>query len=202
MSLGSKTLTPSGVLVAVGGQPVDSVQFLEDVVDSVTTLETAATTADSDITALEVKSKYTLALVNRKHMKVDTALVGVAALVAEDQTATDERAEAIRTALLAHMASVGTYLVDGSHLAADTALAATLAAVPAATNLATCIVLVNALLVAANSHGDSSGVHFHDDATLGALTITTDPPTTLAQCRTDLNDILAALQTHFALGSV
>lgn len=160
-------------------------------------------TAEADITALQLKSKYQAALINGVHMMADT---GVAALVAlaggATQAAANAQANALKAAFAVHAASVGTATVDGAHLAADTGNAATLAAVADASDEATSITLVNALLVAYNTHGDQSGVHFHDDATLAAGTITTDPPTTLGEVITDLNDLLTLATDHFALASV
>jgi hypothetical protein len=118
------------------------------------------------------------------------------------QAQANARANALAAALHAHMVGVGTAFADGEHKAADTALAATLAAVPAATTLGTCITLVNAIQTASTSHGDSAGVHFADDDAEAAGTIPTDPPTTLAHCVADLNALRQTLLTHFSLGSL
>jgi hypothetical protein len=97
------------------------------------------------------------------------------------------------------MLDVATLSVAGSHLLADTAAAATLAAIPDATGLASCIVLINGIEAVVDTHGASAGVHFHNDAALAAAAFTVDPPVTLANCYTDLNDLLTSLSTHFAL---
>lgn len=171
----------------------------EDVVNALEYTPTSPT----DLAVLVLKSKYQAALINGVHMKADT---GVAALVAlaggATQGAANTRANALKAAFAVHAANVGIATSDGSHKAADTGNAATLALVADASNLATSITLVNALLAATVAHGTQAGVHFHDDATFHATTITTDPPTTLAHVITDLNDLLTAWATHFALASV
>jgi hypothetical protein len=225
----------------------------------------AVATATTNEQAIEVATKYTLALINRVHMEIDlegvsglTALsslltgtssaVGVNSLTDSGQTMTVDayagkvlvdsagkewpvasnnatvftltgggtptagaygvysaslktRGEALRTAMSAHMLGVGTALVDGEHLAADTALAATLNAIPAATTRATLITLINGLHTADVAHATSSGVHFHDDATEAADTITVNPPVTDANCMTDLNDLRQSFLNHFSAGS-
>lgn len=166
-------------------------------------LDVLVATIQADAAALALKEKNLRALTVTVHQLADAGLAGVAALAGtEDQTATNARAELLRSILSSHLLSVGTYLADGAHKLADTARAATLNAIPAATNLATCIVLVNGLHAAEVAHGASAGVHFHDDTATASDTITTDPPTTLAHCRTDLNDIRASLLLHYAKASV
>jgi hypothetical protein len=161
----------------------------------------ASSNVDSD--ALNLATKYTLALLNRAHMLVDTSVSALVALGGGAlQAAANAQANAIKAACLAHAASVGTATADGGHLAADVALAATLNAIPAATEINSCIALVTGIKTFQTAHATSAGVHFNDDAALAAAVITAVPPVTLANCITDLNDELAALQAHFALGSV
>lgn len=163
-------------------------------------------TLEADVAALKIKTQYMHALIDGVHMGTDAG--GLDALVAlaggATQAQANARAEALRTAILAHMTSVGTITAVGEHKAADTGNHDTLAAIAALTPsslLAACITLVNGLNAAIVAHGDQSGVHFHDDATAAASTITTDPPTTLAHCITDLNDLLTTYSDHLALGS-
>lgn len=179
-----------------GGNLVDFAEGIKDV----TLLYLPQSVA---VAALEVKSKYLLAGYSRVHMLADTDIAALAALAGDAlQAAANTRANALKASAVAHAAEVGTVTVDGAHLAADTTNSATLAAVAAASDLATCITLVNALLGFVNDHGDQSGVHFNNDATAAALTMTHTPPTTLAHCITDLNEILAGMQAHYALASV
>src|SRR5438445_11934388 len=159
------------------------------------------------IKELSLKARYAVAAVARVHMEVDyEGLLDLPALseVADEvtQAEANTRANALRTALAAHMAGVGTPFVDGEHLAADTTLRTTLLAIPAASTLNTCITLVNGINTASVAHGNSSGVHFHDDAAEVSATITTVPPTTLARCIKDLNDLRQTLLNHFSLGSL
>lgn len=109
-------------------------------------------------------------------------------------------ANSLQAAIVAHMAGVGTPSVNGEHLAADTGNSATLAAIPVASSSATCITLINGLAAACVAHGTQSGVHFTNDSVLNGLTLTVAPPVTLANQITDLNQILAALNVHLALG--
>jgi hypothetical protein len=156
-------------------------------------------------------SRYTLALAGTyAHLKADLGVAALTALppavaveeeeIAVEQAAANARAEELRTILAAHMLGVGNSTTDGFHKAADSARRTTLLAIAAATDLASCITLVNGLKTAF-AHGSQAGVHFTNDAALAAATITTDPPTTLAHCTTDLNDVLAALTAHFALAT-
>jgi hypothetical protein len=155
------------------------------------------------IDAIQLKAKWELALINRVHMKIGQqgldALVALAGGATQPQA--NARAEALRAALIAHMALVGTFNTDGEHLAADAANSATLAAIPAATTLGTCITLITGLQAADVAHANAAGVHFHDDATLLASTITVVPPVTLANCITDLNDLLVNMLAHLNRGS-
>jgi len=145
------------------------------------------------IEALAISTDYH-ANQNQQGLDALAALAGVGT-----QAVANARANALKTAMIAHMASVGTRTARGSHKNADTANSATLAAVADASDLATSITLVNALLVAINTHNNQATRHFHDDAT--SVTITTDPPTTLAHVRTDCDDLLAAMVTHMAAGA-
>lgn len=137
---------------------------------------------------------------NFVHMDVDTSLSAYnSTLVADtaDQDACNARANLLKAAFATHAASVGSRTAAGYHEAEDVANAATLAAVADATDLASSITLINALLVAINAHRQEAGVHFNDDTV--AVTITTDPPVLIADVRADLDDLLDAYQTHFAL---
>ena len=154
----------------------------------------------ADYNKVDARLQYIAARAVGTHAAVDAdlhGLLGVADLAGDAlQAAANTRAGLLKTAWLEHMASVATETSQGAHRVADTALAATLTAVAAASDLATSITLVNALLVALNSHGDSAGVHFHDEPDAAAATITTDPPTTLAHVITDLNDLIDAMRAH------
>ncbi len=151
-------------------------------------------------------TKYSNALDGVKyHMAVDTSLLGLA--VIDGTTPSDAvvfaRANALKAAYASHFASVGTASADGKHKAADTALAATLAAVPAATTVGTTCTLAIALGVALDAHGDSSGVHFHNDAAIAAYSPTSNllaGNATKALAVTELDALLAASLTHFANG--
>ncbi len=161
---------------------------------------------DTALDALEIKTKYMLALINRIHMEVDFEdLLALAPLAGgATQGAANTRAEVLRTALLEHMDGVGTIYVDGEHLAAETSVSSTLTAIPAATEINSCITLVNGLLAAVIAHGDSSGKHFHNDTGAGGTgaTMTNNPPTTLGHLITDLNELKIAIQTHMSAGAV
>lgn len=136
------------------------------------------------------------------HAYVDADLHGLLGLAdvagGATQAVANTRANLLKAAMLEHMASVGTPTVAGAHRAADTGAAATLTAVAAASDLATSITLVNALLAAVVDHGNQPGVHFHDDPDAVAAAITTNPPTTLAHVITDLNDLIDVYRAHFA----
>ena len=177
-------------------------------------LETKLAEHDAALDALEaagsaaaVKSKFLLAGMNRVHMLAKaTAIASLTALTPlVSGSATLPQALARFTALQAlgvsHFAGVGTYLVDGEHLAADSADGVSLTA-EAPTDLTSMKASIHNFGGYLVTHATAAGVHFHNDAGLGALALTTDPPTTLAQCNVDLNDIRTAMLTHFALGSV
>lgn len=154
------------------------------------------------ITANAVATSYANARAAGVHMTPATH--GVAALSplggTDAQSLVDARANALKAALLAHMASVGSKTAEGEHLAAEGAIATTLTAVPAGSGLATTQTLTNALVTAFNAHGDSSGVHFHDDSTVAGFTPSNADADTKAKQITNLNELRAAMATHFALG--
>lgn len=155
-----------------------------------------------DVTVNELEIQYARALIAGPHMQVN--LRGLDLLTpfsgSENQTQADTRAEALRTAMIAHMAGVGTSSVNGEHLAADSVQSGILSGIPPATNLGTCIALINGLHAADIAHGGSSGVHFHEDFTEETDTITVNPPVTLGNCLTDLNDLLTDFLAHFGRG--
>lgn len=188
--------------------PVATTTIEEDVTalqGDVTTLQSDMTAVQTDAAAALLRARWLVAnAAVTVHLEADDeGLVALAALTgAETQNQANTRAEALRTAMLAHMAGVGTRFIDGEHKAADTGNAATLAAVPAATALPSCIVLVNALHAADNAHGGQAGVHFLNDSAESAATITVDPPVTLANCITDLNDLRQSFINHFNKGSL
>lgn len=138
------------------------------------------------------------------HMKIDTSVAALTALVTPSAVQADvnARANALKAAAIAHAASVGTYLVDGSHILAETTDAATLAAVPAATNLATSKTLTTALVAWIINHGDdiSEDAHFLTDAAAGATTVTDSTPDDLDETALVLNELTVAFQEHFARG--
>ncbi len=186
-----------------------------DALEATTGTQTTAITAlvaedgvdTARLDALEIRAKWIYAVLKPTiHMEADTE--GVLALTpfvgTELQAAADARAEALRTALGLHMAGVGTNLVDGEHKAAETAVASTLAAIPAAIDFGTCTTLTLGLLNAIIAHGNSAGKHFKDDTTSGGTgaAITTNPPTTLAELLTDLNDIRQAMLNHMVAASI
>jgi hypothetical protein len=157
-----------------------------------------------DPVALLVGPKYLLALespnvhmlINKQGLDALTALPGGTV-----QGTVNLRVNTLKAAWNAHLSNVGSYSADGQHKATDAAHAV---ATADATNLATCITLINDLLAAIIAHGDETGIHFSDDTGAGGTgaTITVDPPVTLANCVTDANDLLTAMQTHMGLGNV
>lgn len=154
------------------------------------------------LTTQAVTNKYLTALSGTAvHMKKN---VGTATLVALAggalQADANARANALKGYAATHAASVGSQSVDGAHLAADGAAAVTLAAIPAASTLGTCITLINGLFAWHQAHAIQSGTHFHDDTAPAGNTLTVDPPVTLANCITDLNDLVTMMQAHFARG--
>lgn len=109
------------------------------------------------------------------------------------------RAAILKAYLIAHMNSNAAGDVRGAHKAVDTALALTLHLVPAATNTATLCTLTIAIGVAFKAHGDSVGVHFHDDATAAGYTATSDllaGNATLANAIVELDALLSAFGFH------
>lgn len=156
------------------------------------------TAADTDQIGSHIR--YTNARAVGTHANVSATLDGLAGLddVAggATQAVANTRANLLKTALIAHMADVWADDAPGAHMIAGATASGVLAAVAAASDLATSITLVNALKAALNDHGDEAGVHFHNDADAVAATITTDPPTTLAHVITDLNDLIDAIRAH------
>jgi hypothetical protein len=195
---------------------IPSVGDDHDVIDladaTIATGDTAATTA------LQVKTKYLDAVTGAAyHMEIDLEGTAIAALAAfaggagapsaGELTAMYARVNLLQTAMLAHMAGVGTRLVDGEHKAAETTVATTLTAVAAASSVATACTLAIALGVAVIAHGDSSGKHFHDDTTSDSgsgYTATSDLAAgnaTADKCRIELNALRLAMATHFSNGA-
>lgn len=164
-------------------------------------IDVTASSALTIATAALLRGRYSVAWLTAAHMAIDsTTLAGLSALAGGSiQALANARANVLKAAVIFHFASVGSSLVDGGHKAAGNS--ATLAAIAPATDLTTCITLINGLLAALAAHGAASGVHFNNDAVLSAVAITTDPPATLPHCVTDLNDLLAAMVAHFALGT-
>jgi hypothetical protein len=104
-------------------------------------------------------------------------------------------ANALRALFMGHLAGVGTATSPGAHLAADAAQLASLSAVRAATDLATCAALANALQGAVNAHLRGAGVHFHDDATpQDATPPAGDLPSTIAL----LDNLAVFIEAHIA----
>lgn len=64
MTLASKTLTPDGTLVGMGGNRFDSAQFMEDLVDEVTTVS-AGGVADGSVTLAKLANLATDKLIGR-----------------------------------------------------------------------------------------------------------------------------------------
>lgn len=159
----------------------------------------------ASLASLTLKSKYQAAQINGVHMKASTDLVGLAAVdgtivdQAVLQTTVNTQLNLLQASAAAHAASLGTATVDGAHLGPD-AGAATLAAIPVASSLATSKTLVAGLFTWLAAHGAGAGTHFHDDATAAAVTVGTNA--TLANVVTNANTILAAMQAHYALASV
>ena len=157
----------------------------------------AAALATQYITAVGTPADY--------HMMVDTSLLGLSALAGGSNAAAQSaRLNAMRTAIDTHALGVGSPTADGQHLAADTTNEATLAAVPAGSNTATNCTLAIALGAFAAAHGNQTGVHFHEDATLTGYTPSSNllaGNATDAKCLIETNDLLAAFQTHFANGA-
>lgn len=167
-----------------------------------------AGTDEGTTAALAIKVKYMDAVATAAdfHMAADTGLLGLSALTGGANAAAQSAlANAMRTAMDAHMLSIGTRLAVGKHLITDAALEATLAAVPAGSSTATNCTLTIALDAAFIAHGNSSGVHFHDDSTAAGYSVTSNllaGNATDANCLTELNALLAAMKVHFANGAV
>lgn len=121
--------------------------------------------------------------------------------VTAEHTALQVRANLLKADLRTHILAGGALRTFGAeHLLADTALADTLALVPAASNQATTCTLAIAIGVALIGHGNSAGVHFHDDTTTGSgYTATSDlagANATYEKARVELNALRLAIQTH------
>lgn len=147
-------------------------------------------------------NKYQTALTGSAvHMKKNIGTATLTALAGDAlQADANARANALKAEAATHAASVGSQSADGAHKAADTTVAATLAAIPAASSLETCITLINGLFVWHQAHATQSGTHFHNDSAPAGNTLTVDPPVTLANCIADLNDLVTMMQAHFARG--
>jgi hypothetical protein len=171
--------------------------------------QTASQITWSNVAVLDIKTKYEEAQINRIHMEADAAdLASLIALTVLGGAASQAQANARANALQAlmgtnHMLGVGTILVDGEHLAADTALATTLLAIPLAVDIGTCQTLTQGLNTAIIGHGNSSGVHFHDDTGVNGsgFTPTNATADTLAKQRVDLDQIRQAMLNHFSFAS-
>ena len=163
---------------------------------------------NASLAGSSVPQKYLLAAVvpSNVHMDLDTSFSDYVPLNSSagvtTQAQANARANAMKAVAIAHAASVGTYLVDGYHKLADTANAATLAAVPAASTLATSKTLTTALFAWLVNHGDNitDAAHFNADATAGAATVTDSTPDDLDEVALVLNEILVLMQAHFARG--
>ncbi len=168
------------------------------------------------VAAVQIQAKWAIAastLVNQTvpdsgyaHMMVDDnspillALSPLGGVVTQDQV--DARVNLFRSLQIDHYQGVGSIFVDGEHVEVDTVNLANLEATPNATDLASCITLINATKTAIIDHGwgdSNAGHHFHDDQTIGGrfFVLPVDPPVTLADCIADANAILASLIEHF-----
>ncbi len=147
-----------------------------------------------------VRSKYNLAVSQPYvHMDRDTDFLSLSPLnllVGSTQDQANVRANSMQLLALSHAGDVGTLEEDGDHLAADLVASGTLAVVPVASSLPTCITLINALFAWHLAHAIEAGVHFTDDVAVAGNMITHNPPTTLAHCVTDLNDLRGFIQGH------
>lgn len=136
------------------------------------------------------------------HMQADTSITALTALsevpAATTQAQANARANALQTAAAAHAASAGTVAAAGKHKAADATASATLALVPIASSLATSKTLTTALLAWLNAHAVEAGVHFHDDATAAAATVSDSTPDDLDEVAVVLNEIMVLMKAHFA----
>jgi len=161
----------------------------------------------TDQAAQALAIQYTLAATVAAdfHMQVDTSLLTYSALTGGSNAAAQSvLLNAMQVACDAHALSVGTPTADGKHLAADSTNETTLAAVPVGSSTATNCTLAIALGAFAVAHGTASGVHFHNDATLHGYTPTSNllaGNATDAKCLLEANALLAAFQTHFAVGA-
>jgi len=151
----------------------------------------------------ERRINYLLALNAGAHMNRDASLMLLSPLAADaSQAEADARANVLKAAAVAHSTVVGNTEYDGYHKATGLTAATTLNAIADSSTLATCRTLTNGLLTWAGAHADASGVHFHDDTVLNAMSLTTATGSaTLPQLAVDLNDLLAAFRLHFASAS-
>jgi hypothetical protein len=188
-----------------------------DAINSRSALDTKLAEHDDALNALEGTTSVQLQIATRwlyaatkptVHMHVDLeGLNSLANLVHADTiTTANARAVVLAAAWVAHLAGVGTVVVNGEHKAADSTN--TLPTNPTdLTTLKTWIGKVGGGATGTSAaiigHGNQSGVHFLDDSGTGGtgFTLTVDPPVTQADCNDDLNAILAAMKTHFNIGT-
>jgi hypothetical protein len=144
------------------------------------------------LSEIQVKAEYLHAGYNRVHMVADDHLEGLLGIDPLPNDATQLEANArtmlLRNALLEHVGEVGSATVLGEHLAEDPINKAALLAAPGlsdTSDLARCILLVNALNTANQKHATQPGVHFHDSVT----TIGT-PQYPLCHCSVTLTAIM------------
>lgn len=103
-------------------------------------------------------------------------------------------ATALKASLISHAAEVASHTTFGAHKIADTALAATLAAIPAATDQGTVDTLANGIQTFINAHLTSAGVHFHNDATSANATTAAS---NLATCSALLTALVTYVHAHY-----
>ena len=189
----------SNVEIGQGGRPLTPTSLLREIV-----------------AAVQIQAKWAIAaatLVNQDvpddgyaHMMIDDNSPALLALMplggGATQDEVDTRINLFKVLQIDHYQGVGSIFVDGEHVEVDTVNYALLEGTPDATDLASCITLINATKTAIIDHGwgDSNvGHHFHDDQTIGGryFVLPVDPPVALADCITDTNAILASLVEHF-----
>lgn len=167
-----------------------------------------ASTAAGALTAFggaaDIKVKHTSAVIignlgGCSHQQTDPGAATIGGLGSLDNAANlataGARFSALRTLAIAHFASVGSASADGAHATADGVNGAGIG-----TNVSTLgslITRIGEMKTALIAHASQGGVHFGNDPTLAALTLTTDPPTTQGECNADLNDLASALMVHF-----
>jgi hypothetical protein len=170
---------------------------------------TDATNDETALKQLQVATRWLYASEKPTvHMHVDLEGLNSLAnlLVGANNTTANARAVVLAAAWNAHLAGVGTAVANGEHKAADAIN--TLPPNPTdLTSLKTWIGKTSGgdtgTAGAIIGHATQSGVHFTSDTGTGGtgFTMTVDPPVTQADCNNDLNDILAAMKTHFNLGT-